>query len=239
MNNIGNNMNMMNNIGNNMNMMNNIGNNMNMMNNIGNNMNMIYNNNMNGQLNNNMLEEQRRRKEDQRRREEEEEQKRKEEHKNKIIQFDFKRINEQNNNFNEIMNKLKNYIKDLEECIEYNNKITNDYSNNPYDKNNLTNLLKLSCSIVDIYEDKLKEIKNYINDIENIYKSVIKELKDNALNHFNKKYNTCLIDNNNVGFRNMLELGKLDEEKFNDFCLINFNKIQELELKFEDKFLYF
>jgi len=32
----------------------------------------------------------------------------------------------------------------------------------------------------------------------------------------------------------MFELGKLDEVKFNDFCLINFYEIQELELKFED-----
>ena len=131
------------------------------------------------------------------------------------------------------MNKLRKYIKDLEECIEYNNKITNDYSKYPYDKYNLTHILKLSYSIVDIYEDKLK-IQNCMNEIENIYKSAKKELKDNALNDFNKKYNTRLFDQQNIGFRNMFELGKLDEVKFNYFCLINFYEIQELELKFED-----
>jgi len=76
--------------------------------------------------------------------------------------------------------------------------ITNDYSKYPYDKYNLTYILKLSYSIVDIYEDKLKKIQNCMNEIENIYKSAIKELKDNALNDFNKKYNTRLFDQQKI-----------------------------------------
>lgn len=121
----------------------------------------------------------------------------------------------------------------MEECIEYNNKIMNDYSQFSYDIDNFTNLLKLSCSIVDIYEDKLKEFKDNNNDIGNIYKSGIKEIKDNALNDFNKKYNTNLYDQNYIGTMNMPEF-IFDEIKFKEFCLINFNKIQELELTFED-----
>ena len=231
MNNIGNNMNMMNNIGNNMNMMNNINNNLNMMNNLDNNMNMMNNNNMNVQLmnlmlNNNLmmqmeLNEEQRRKEEQIKKEE----KRKKYFEDKIYEIDFKRIKQQNKSFNEIKNKLLKHIKDLEESIEYNNKIINDYSKYSYDADNLNNLLKLSCSIVDIYEDKLKEFKNKINDIENIYKSGIKEIKDNALNDFNKKYNTNLYDQYYIGTSNMIGF-IFDEIKFKEFCLINFNKIK-------------
>lgn len=221
--NIGNNMNMMPNFGNNINIMPNIDNNMNILPNIDNNMNMIPNldNNMNLMNNNNMNDQQNNmmlmmmemnckkwRKEEEKRKEEE----RKKYFEDKIYEIDFKRIKQQNKNFNEINNKLKKYIKNLEECIEYNNKIMNDYSQFSYDIDNFTNLLKLSCSIVDIYEDKLKEFKNNINEIGNIYKSGIKEIKDNALNDFNKKYNANLYDQNYIRTIIMSEF-KFDEIK--------------------------
>ena len=128
------------------------------------------------------------------------------------------------------------YINNLEKCIEFNKKILEDYLKNPYKEENYTNLLKLSCSIEDIYEDKFKNFELCDNEIKNINKLAIKELKQHYLDDFNKKYNGHIRDDYYVGFRNtgLLELNRLDEVKFKELCSIDFHKIQELELKFEN-----
>ena len=130
------------------------------------------------------------------------------------------------------------FIKNLEKCINYNNKIIKNYSEDCDKNENYKNLLKLSSSIEDIYEEKIKEFDLIKNEIKNIYKLGIKDLKDNYLDDFNKKYDGKLEkDRYYVGFRNtgLLELNKLDEVKFKELCRINdFNRIGELELKFED-----
>ena len=158
-------------------------------------------------------------------------------YKNNLYEIDFRRIKQQIKDFNDIKNKLEIIIKNLEECINYNNKIINDYSKEPLNKEIYINLINLSSSIEDIYENKSKELKRYIIEMNDIYKLGMKELKDNYLNEFNKKYKTKLSDKNNyLGFRNteILNLGKIDEATFKDLCRINFNYIKELELKFED-----
>ena len=155
-----------------------------------------------------------------------------------LYKIDFKRIEDQNKNFKEIIDKLMTYKKELEDCINYNNKIINNYSEDSDKNDNYTNLLKLSSSIEDIYEEKIKEFYLCKNEINNIFKLGIKELKDNYLNDFNKKYNVNLHkDRTYVGFRGdgFLKLNKLDEVKFKELCRINdFSRINELELKFED-----
>lgn len=59
----------------------------------------------------------------------------------------------------------------------------------------------------------------------------------NYLDDFNKKYNAQLSDKNiYIGFRDtwMLKIGKIDEVIFKELCRINFDSVEELELKFED-----
>ena len=170
----------------------------------------------------------------------EKEKKRKSYYSSKIYEIDFKRIKRQNEDFKLITKRLLKYIKNLEECIKNNNKIMDDYIENPFKIKNYTNLLELSCSIEDIYEDKIRDFKLDNNEISNIFKLGIKNLKDNYIDNFNKKYNTNLRENKAyVGFRDFLDEGNydlhiLDEVKFKELCRINFNNINDLEIKFED-----
>jgi hypothetical protein len=155
-----------------------------------------------------------------------------------IYKIDYRRIEQQNKHFKEIKQKLEIYIKGLEECIENNKKIIDNYSLDPTKKENYKSLLKTSSSTEDIYEDKLQEFESYINEIKDIYKQGIKELKDNYLNDFNKKYKkySLLNDEKYVGFRNdsLLYLNELNEVQFKEICRIDFKKMNELELKIKD-----
>ena len=153
----------------------------------------------------------------------------------KKYEIDFKRIKNQITNFKKIIDILMIYIKHLEECIEKNNKIIDNYIGKPYKNKNYINLLNLSSSIEDIYEDKIKELELYNNDIKNIFKLGIKELKDNYLNDFNIKYNLNIKDLSDIGFRTYFyDKNKLDEVQFRELCRIDFKNIRRLELMFED-----
>ena len=193
----------------------------------------------------NFCEEERKKFEEEERRKKEEDKQRKkiEEIKNyfdsKLYEIDFRRIKGQNESFKQLKKKLMNLTnqyKILEECIQHNNKIMNDYLREPNDKINYNTLLQLSSTIEDIYEDKLKEFELCVNEIKKIYNSAVEELKNNYLIDINKKFNFDIEDKNYVGFRNtgLLNVGKLDEVKFKELCRINFKNISELELKFQD-----
>jgi hypothetical protein len=130
--------------------------------------------------------------------------------------------------------KLMNHIQTLEKCIKYNDRIMHDYLENPDNKINCQNLLKLGSSIKDIYENNLKEFELCKNEIRIIYKQSIEELKNNYLNDFNKKYNFDIQDIRYIGFKHFPEFNKLDEMKFEELCRIYFKNIKELELKFEN-----
>ena len=69
------------------------------------------------------------------------------------------------------------FVNKLEESIEFNKKTVDNYLKEPYAGENLTNLLKLSSSVEDIYEDKLQELDSLKKEIENFIKLAIKELK--------------------------------------------------------------
>ena len=60
------------------------------------------------------------------------------------------------------------HIKNLEERIEYNNKIMNKYLEEANNNINYKNLLDLSSTIEDIYDNKLNEFNIIINKIKNI-----------------------------------------------------------------------
>ena len=153
----------------------------------------------------------------------------------KLYEIDFKRIEAQNEHFKNIKDKLMNHIHSLEKIIEFNNKIMNDYLRDANNITNYKNLLDLSCSVEDIYEDKLNELILCVNEITELYNKRIEELKKNYLNDFNKRYNFHIEDGNYIGFRNLdLQLISLNQLKFNELCKINFNNISELELQFED-----
>ena len=154
----------------------------------------------------------------------------------KKYEIDFKRIEYQNKIFQEIKKKLMYFINNLEKLMEVNKKILDTYLEKPYIDINYTNLITLSCSIEDQYEDILQKILTCFNEIKNIIKLGIKDLKNNYLNDFNKKYNAYIKDEYYVGFRNtgLLKLYKLDEVKFKELCRINFHNLKELELKYED-----
>ena len=130
------------------------------------------------------------------------------------------------------------HIKNLEERIEYNNKIMNKYLEEANNNINYKNLLDLSSTIEDIYDNKLNEFNLIINDIKNIYKFGIEELRKNYLDDFNKKYNfnQCkIVDEAYIGFRNTSLLNIiLEQVTFNELCRIDFKNIHELELRFED-----
>ena len=154
----------------------------------------------------------------------------------KLYEIDFKRIKNQIKSFKKMKDKLMNHIQTLEKCIKYNDSIMHDYLEDPNNKINYQNLLKLGSSIEDIYENNLKEFELCKNEIRIIYKQSIEELKNNYLNDFNKKFNLNIRDESYVGFRNqfLLELDRLDEMKFKELCRIYFKNIKELELKFEN-----
>ena len=156
----------------------------------------------------------------------------------KLYEIDFRRIEAQNEHFKEIINKLMSHIKNLEERIEYNNKIMNKYLEEANNNINYKNLLDLSSTIEDIYDNKLNEFNIIINKIKNIYKLGIEELRKNYLDDFNKKYNfnQCkIVDEAYIGFRNTSLLNIiLDQVTFNELCRIDFKNIHELELRFED-----
>ena len=153
----------------------------------------------------------------------------------KKYEIDFKRIKNQITNFKKIIDILMKYIKHLEECIENNNKIMDNYIGKPYKNKNYINLLNLSSSIEDVYEDKIEELESNNNDIKNIFKLGIKELKDNYLNDFNTKYNLNLDDREKIGNNfNYLVNNKLNEVQFRELCRIDFKNIKELEIMFED-----
>ena len=128
-----------------------------------------------------------------------------------------------------------NHIRSLELRIEENNKIMSKYLEEANNIMNYKNLLNFSISIEDIYEDKLNELLLCVNEITDLYHIRVKELKNNYLNDFNKRYNFHIVDQGNIGFRHsdLLNL-RLDQIKFNELCRINFKNIVELELKFED-----
>jgi hypothetical protein len=107
----------------------------------------------------------------------------------KNYEIDFTRINHQKDNFTIITKKLSKFIKKLEECVKHNTKIVNEYSSEPLKDENYTNLLKLSCSIEDIYENTLRDFTSISKEIYNIYKSGVQKLKENYIKDFNKKYN--------------------------------------------------
>ena len=156
----------------------------------------------------------------------------------KLYEIDFRRIEAQNEHFKEIINKLMSHIKNLEERIEYNNKIMNKYLEEANNNINYKNLLDLSSTIEDIYDNKLNEFNIIINKIKNIYKLGIEELRKNYLDDFNKKYNfnQCkIVDEAYIGFRNTSLLNIiLEQVTFNELCRIDFKNIHKLELRFED-----
>ena len=151
----------------------------------------------------------------------------------KLYEIDFKRIESQNQHFKNIKDKLMNHIRSLELRIEENNKIMSKYLEEANNIMNYKNLLNFSISIEDIYEDKLNELLLCVNEITDLYHIRVKELKNNYLNDFNKRYNFHIVDQGNIGFRHsdLLNL-RLDQIKFNELCRINFKNIVELELKF-------
>jgi Leucine-rich repeat (LRR) protein len=158
----------------------------------------------------------------------------------KNYEIDFTRINHQKDNFTIITKKLSKFIKKLEECVKHNTKIVNEYSSEPLKDENYTNLLKLSCSIEDIYENTLRDFTSISKEIYNIYKSGVQKLKENYIKDFNKKYNANLYEDKiYVGFRDFLDEGnykleKLNEVQFKELCRIDFKKIRDLEIKFLD-----
>ena len=146
----------------------------------------------------------------------------------KLYEIDFKRIKNQIKSFKKMKDKLMNYIQTLEKSIKYNDIIMHDYLEDPNNKINYQNLLKLSSSIEDIYENNLREFELYKNEIRIIYKQSIEELKNNNLNDFNKKYNFHIKDENFVSFRKigLLKFNKFDEVQFKELCRINFKNIK-------------
>ncbi len=88
----------------------------------------------------------------------------------KNYEIDFRRINGQNDNFREIIKSLSEFINNLKKCIKNNTKILDKYSEDSLNIESYTNLLKLSGSIEDIYEDTLKNFESISKEINKIYK---------------------------------------------------------------------
>ena len=88
----------------------------------------------------------------------------------KNYEIDFWRINGQNDNFREIIKSLSEFINNLKKCIKNNTKILDQYSEDSLNIESYTNLIKLSSSIEDIYEDTLKNFESISKEINKIYK---------------------------------------------------------------------
>ena len=218
---------------------NNMNNNMNMINNI-NNMNMMINDmlfNINQNMNNienDEIEEAKKIKE-----------KRKKEridnyYYSKDYEFDIKIINAQNKCYEKIKKKLSKFKEMIDKNIKYNNNIINYYLNEPFKKENLLLLIKLSSSLLDKYNNNLKEYELITNEIKELFKLNINELKNknnNFLINFNKRYNTNLKEDMGcIVYHNIKELHEMDEIQFVELCRIDFKNLKTLELSINDNY---